>query len=50
MATTSTDYMGGFQYAEGELQFFPTAQGYVRLVDGNNFYIYNMTDHLNDGA
>ncbi len=27
--TTTTDYLEGFQYLEGELTFFPTAEGYV---------------------
>jgi RHS repeat-associated protein len=44
--STATEYLGGFQYVDGELQFFPTAQGYVRVVDGKYRYVYNMTDHL----
>jgi RHS repeat-associated protein len=43
----ATDYVGGFQYKYNELSFFPTAEGYVNVVDGNKFnYVYNYTDHL----
>jgi RHS repeat-associated protein len=51
-----TDYMGGYQYNNapssgvGGLQFFPTAEGYVKntLFKGENSYdyVYNYTDHL----
>jgi RHS repeat-associated protein len=42
-----TDYLSGFQYKNGELQFFPTAEGYVNVTDGEEFnYVYNYTDHL----
>jgi RHS repeat-associated protein len=42
-----TDYLSGFQYKNGELQFFPTAEGYVNVTDGGKFnYVYNYTDHL----
>jgi RHS repeat-associated protein len=42
-----TDYLSGFQYKNGELQFFPTAEGYVNVTDGRKFnYVYNYTDHL----
>jgi RHS repeat-associated protein len=42
-----TDYLSGFQYKNGELQFFPTAEGYVNVSDGGKFnYVYNYTDHL----
>src|SRR5690554_5013971 len=51
------DYLDGFQYAGGVLQFFPHAEGYVKATPGaiaiggkptNYFYnyIYNYTDHL----
>lgn len=50
---TTIDYVDGFQYKkEGsstptELQFFPTAEGYVNVTNNNAFnYIYNYTDHL----
>jgi len=41
-----TDYLGGFQYVESKLQFFPTAEGYVSVTDGKFNYVYNYTDHL----
>ncbi|WP_313386583.1 DUF6443 domain-containing protein [Chishuiella sp.] len=50
---TTTDYINGFQYVKKgdskpvELQFFPTAEGYVNVTNGNKFnYVYNYTDHL----
>lgn len=48
--TSNTEYFGGFQYNNGVLQFFPTAEGYVKntvVDDTNTFdYVYNYTDHL----
>jgi RHS repeat-associated protein len=42
-----TDYLSGFQYKNDQLQFFPTAEGYVKVTDGGKFnYVYNYTDHL----
>ncbi|WP_369426807.1 hypothetical protein, partial [Profundicola chukchiensis] len=43
--------MDSFQYIDGELQFFPTSEGYVRKTEGNRRqqffdYVYNYTDHL----
>ena len=42
--------MGGYQYSNTRLQFFPTAEGYVKntIIQGQNSYdyIYNLTDHL----
>lgn len=29
-AISNTEYFGGFQYNNGVLQFFPTAEGYVK--------------------
>jgi RHS repeat-associated protein len=47
---TSTDYLGGYQYKNTVLQFFPTAEGYVKNtpVSGTNTYsyVFNYTDHL----
>src|SRR5690554_4738762 len=47
------DYLDGFQYAGSVLQFFPTAEGYVKAtrLDKSQTelsfnYIYNYTDHL----
>ncbi|WP_311316634.1 RHS repeat-associated core domain-containing protein, partial [Elizabethkingia anophelis] len=39
-----TDYLDGFQYENGVLQFVPTSEGYYDVV--KNKYIYNYTDHL----
>jgi len=48
--TTTTDYLGGYQYKNTVLQFFPTAEGYVKntSVSGTNSYsyVFNYTDHL----
>jgi len=41
---TITDYIDGFQYVNGKLQFVPTNEGYYDF--GQNKYIYNYTDHL----
>ncbi|WP_313375702.1 DUF6443 domain-containing protein, partial [Chishuiella sp.] len=49
---TTTDYVNGFQYVKKgnsepvELQFFPTAEGYVNVTNNNFNYVYNYTDHL----
>ncbi|WP_409416741.1 DUF6443 domain-containing protein [Flavobacterium sp. PS2] len=49
---TNTKYLaGGFQYKNDVLQFFPTAEGYVRNTSTNATtyvfgYVYNYTDHL----
>ncbi|WP_102792915.1 DUF6443 domain-containing protein, partial [Elizabethkingia anophelis] len=40
----TTDYLDGFQYENGVLQFVPTSKGYYDVV--KNKYIYNYTDHL----
>ncbi|WP_447635418.1 DUF6443 domain-containing protein [Flavobacterium microcysteis] len=46
----SVDYLDGFQYSNGKLQFFSTSEGYVRATDVNGTiaysYVYNYTDHL----
>jgi hypothetical protein len=46
----TTDYLGGYQYSNNNLQFFPTAEGYVKntSVNGTNSYsyVFNYTDHL----
>ncbi|SHF16140.1 RHS repeat-associated core domain-containing protein [Chryseobacterium vrystaatense] len=36
--------MDGFQYENGTLKFFPTAEGYFNFETGK--YVYNYTDHL----
>lgn len=47
---TTTDYLGGYQYQNTVLQFFPTVEGYVKNnpVNGTNSYsyVFNYTDHL----
>ncbi|WP_407478709.1 DUF6443 domain-containing protein [Elizabethkingia anophelis] len=43
-AEKTTDYLDGFQYENGVLQFVPTAEGYYDAI--KNKYIYNYTDHL----
>jgi len=47
------DYLDGFQYTGGILQFFPHAEGYVKATPVNRDntvyafdYVYNYTDHL----
>ncbi|WP_081873892.1 DUF6443 domain-containing protein [Chryseobacterium sp. JM1] len=42
--TDTTDYLDGFQYENGTLKFFPTAEGYFNFENGK--YVYNYTDHL----
>jgi len=52
----TTDYLSGFQYKNGILQFFPHAEGYVNAtatippfggeVTYDFNYVYNYTDHL----
>lgn len=43
----TTDYQGGFQYLNGQLFFFPHAEGYVNVTNGAYFsYVFNYTDHL----
>jgi len=44
--TTTTKYMNGFQYLNAVLQFFPTAEGYVKKTGNAYFYVFNYTDHL----
>lgn len=43
-----TDYLlGGFQYKNNSLQFFPTAEGYAKPGrNGIYDYVFNYTDHL----
>ncbi|WP_396179843.1 hypothetical protein [Flavobacterium sp.] len=43
---TETVYSNGFQYQDTKLQHFPTAEGYVSVVEGKINYVYNYTDHL----
>ena len=51
-----TDYLNGYHYENGNLQFFPHAEGYIKVngsVDRNGViqyynynYVFNYTDHL----
>ncbi|WP_199858514.1 DUF6443 domain-containing protein [Flavobacterium sp. Root901] len=44
---TTTDYLGGYQYVNTTLKFFPTTEGYVEAVTASSFkYIYQYKDHL----
>ncbi|MDX6183946.1 DUF6443 domain-containing protein [Flavobacterium sp. Fl-77] len=43
---TTTDYLGGFQYKDNVLQFFPTAEGYVKNDAGVLSYVFQYKDHL----
>jgi RHS repeat-associated protein len=50
-----TDYLGGFQYVNGNLQFFPHPEGYVSVVKfgPDNLvinYAYQYKDHFEGGA
>ncbi|WP_177764047.1 DUF6443 domain-containing protein [Flavobacterium sp. I3-2] len=43
----TTEYINGFQYLNGKLQFFPHAEGYVKPKDGGGYlYVYQYKDHL----
>ena len=43
---TNTNYLGGFQYKDNVLQFFPTAEGYVKNDSGVPSYVFQYKDHL----
>lgn len=44
---TTTDYLDGYQYVDGKLEFYPHAEGYVKVKDDNALqYVYNYTDNL----
>ncbi len=45
-----TDYLGGFQYQQDQLQFVPNAEGYsYPNTTGNSFaYVYMISDHLSN--
>ena len=51
LSTTTTEYLGGFQYKRinsgtTDLQFFPTAEGYVANNAGVLSYVFQFKDHL----
>ncbi|MEW7292963.1 DUF6443 domain-containing protein [Aquimarina sp. 2304DJ70-9] len=45
--TYKTEYLGGFQYQQNQLQFFPMDEGYVYQDNANLYkYVYTLADHL----
>lgn len=44
--TVTTDYLGGYQYNNTILKFFPTAEGYVEPLGSSYKYVYQYKDHL----
>ncbi|WP_374172802.1 DUF6443 domain-containing protein [Flavobacterium tructae] len=44
--TTTTQYLGGYQYENGILKFFPTAEGYVEPSGSSYRYVYQYKDHV----
>src|SRR5690554_2753692 len=56
IAVTTTHYLDGFQYIDDKLEFFPTAEGYVKATHTSSGglgggttsynYVFNYTDHL----
>ena len=44
--TTTTNYLGGFQYKNDVLEFFPTTEGYVKNDNGALSYVFQYKDHL----
>uniref|UniRef100_UPI001F377734 DUF6443 domain-containing protein n=1 Tax=Flavobacterium ustbae TaxID=2488790 RepID=UPI001F377734 len=44
--TATTDYLGGYQYKDNILEFFPTAEGYVKNTAGALSYVFQYKDHL----
>ncbi len=45
-AAVTTDYLGGYQYDNTALKFFPTAEGFVEPISGSYKYVYQYKDHL----
>src|SRR4051812_6275645 len=43
---SNTNYLGGFQYKDNVLEFFPTAEGYVKNNAGALSYVFQYKDHL----
>ena len=46
-ADKTIDYLGGFQYEKGNMEFFPTAEGYVKAteIEADEYafnYVYNL--------
>src|SRR5690554_7606977 len=40
-ATTATEYVDGFQYTDGVLDFFPHAEGYVKATESGDQLNFN---------
>ena len=45
-SAVATDYLGGYQYNNTVLQYFPTTEGYVMPTGSSYKYVFNYTDHL----
>ncbi len=45
-STTTVDYLGGFQYTNAQLEFFPTPEGYAAKNGSIFSYVYIYRDHL----
>jgi len=43
---SKTNYLGGFQYKNNVLEFFPMAEGYVKNDNGLLSYVFQYKDHL----
>lgn len=43
---TISDYLGGYQYNNATLKFFPTTEGFVEPNGGSYKYVYQYKDHL----
>jgi RHS repeat-associated protein len=46
LPAVTTDYLGGYQYNNSVLKFFPTAEGYVEPSGSSYKYVYQYKDHL----
>ncbi|WP_166919756.1 DUF6443 domain-containing protein [Flavobacterium poyangense] len=44
--TVTINYLGGFQYKDNLLAFFPTTVGYVKSTGGALSYVFQYKDHL----
>ncbi|MBF4507806.1 hypothetical protein IRZ83_14110 [Flavobacterium sp. JLP] len=44
--TDNTNYLDGFQYKNNTLEFFSTAEGYVKNISGALSYVFQYKDHL----
>src|SRR5690554_1080305 len=44
--TVTSDYLGGFQYENNDLQFFFQPEGYVKKDENAYLYVFQYKDHL----